>query len=288
MKNTIKILLLILAISLAIGGIMVYAKTKVDPPKALKQIDQYSIDISTNRNALAKVKDISKEDSIFRTVIDRIYVYQMEDKLNTDASNKCLDEFTSTYCPLFLDRCFTVFNNSVWFESDHKMILNRISLLKAISHDDKSTVLTGSTIDSLNLVSGVISDYRQARRIAITLTFSGVSSAKSIIAQADKFSENIYLKNCTDLITSLKSVKPSIASSHYNYVLSQVEKLSQYRYYSKLYYESSLIPYVDAVTTEYDEQAQKLYGSKRDVNALWQKARTYYDQAMIYYGAENI
>lgn len=283
MKNTIKILLLILAISLAIGGIMVYAKTKVDPPKALKQIDQYSIDISTNRNALAKVKDISKEDSIFRTVVDRIYVYQMEDKLNTDASNKCLDEFTSTYCPLFLDRCFTVFNNSVWFESDLEMILNRISLLKAISHDDKSTVLTGSTIDSLNLVSGVISDYRQAKRIIRDLDFYGVLSAKSTISQAYMLSINTYLKNCTGLIALLESVKPNIAGSHYDYVSSQVEKLSQYMYFSELYYEKDLIPYVEAVIAEYDEHALALYGSKRDVSALRQKAKDYIEQAIRYY-----
>lgn len=64
MKVTIKVFFLLLAMSLAIGGIMVYAKTKVDPPITLKQINQFSNDIAITRKTLAEAKDILKEDSI--------------------------------------------------------------------------------------------------------------------------------------------------------------------------------------------------------------------------------
>ena len=287
MKVTIKIFFLLLAISLAIGGIMVYAKTKVAPPIALKQINQYSNDIAMTRRSLAEAKDASKEDSIYFTIMDRVKVYELENKLNLNEADKCLDECTSCYCPLFMDRCFSKFNESLWLDCDHNIILNRISELKALSHSDKSMVLTRSEVDSLNLISSIISDYRQARKISKSSSFDGVANAQSVIIQAKKFSRNSYLRNCTELKNSLASVKTSIALSHYNYVSSQVDKLSQYRYFSKTYYEDTLIPHVDAVTTEYDNKAQSLYGSKRDVNALWQKARNYYDQAMSYYGVSN-
>lgn len=284
MKVTIKIFFLLLAISLAIGGVMVYAKTKVDPPTAIKQVDQYAEDIATSRKVLVSVKNEEMEDSIFFTTIDRIRVFNKENKIQSDRSDKYLDNCMNAYCSLFTNRCFSEFKKSVWNDNEHNNILSRVSVLKSLLHSDKSMVLTKQETDSLNLITRIISDYRQARRISRSTVFSGVANAQSVISQANSFSNNEYLRNCTDLINSLKNVKSEIATSHYNYVSAQVDKLSQYRYFSKNYYENTLIPHVDAVTTEYDNKAQSLYGSKRDVNVLWQRARGFYDQAMSYYG----
>lgn len=41
MKVTVKILILVLSIALAIGGVMVYAKTRVEPPVAFQPINQF-------------------------------------------------------------------------------------------------------------------------------------------------------------------------------------------------------------------------------------------------------
>lgn len=219
--------------------------------------------------------------------MDRVKVYELENKLKSNESDKCLDECTSCYCPLFMGRCFSKFQESLWSDNDHNVMLSRISELRALLHSDKSMVLTRSEVDSLNLISSIISDFRQARKISRSTSFSDVANAQSIINQAKKYSSNRYLSNCTELKNSLSTVRASIALSHYGSVSSQVDKLSQYRYFSKSYYEGTLIPHVDAVTTEYDNKAQTLYGNKRDVNALWQRARNYYDQAMSYYGANN-
>ena len=284
MKVTIKIFFLLFAISLAIGGVMVYAKTKVEPPMTIKQVDQYAEDIATSRKALVSVKNEVMEDSIFFTAIDRINVFNLENKIQSDRSDKYLDNCMNAYCSLFMNRCFSEFKKSVWNDNEHNNILSRVSVLKSLLHSDKSMALTKQETDSLNLITRVISDYRQARRISRSTVFSGVANAQSVISQANSFSNNGYLRNCTDLMSSLRNVKSEIATSHYNYVSTQVDKLSQYRYFSKTYYENTLIPHVDAVTTEYDNKAQSLYGSKRDVNALWQRARGFYDQAMSYYG----
>ena len=90
MKVTIKIFFLLLAISLAIGGVMVYAKTKVEPPMTIKQVDQYAEDIATSRKALVSVKNEVMEDSIFFTAIDRINVFNLENKIQSDRSDKYL------------------------------------------------------------------------------------------------------------------------------------------------------------------------------------------------------
>lgn len=81
--------------------------------------------------------------------------------------------------------------------------------------------------------------------------------------------------------------KTSIAQSHYAYISAQVEKLSEYRFYGQQYYENTLVPQVDAAVTEYDNKANTLYGSKKDVNVLWNRARGYYNEASNYYNNNN-
>ena len=113
MKVTIKIVFLALALTLAFGGIMIYAKTKVDPPIALKQIDQYSIDLTKSCKAVTQAENDSKVDSIYATVMDRINVFKNEDKIQPSEADKCLDSFIKNYTPLFLNRCFGKFQQSV-------------------------------------------------------------------------------------------------------------------------------------------------------------------------------
>jgi len=91
------------------------------------------------------------------------------------------------------------------------------------------------------------------------------------------------LSNCTDLVRALNNVRPSIAESHYNYAVSMVEKLSQFRHFSQIYYDGTLVPQVDAAVTEYDNKASALYGSKKNVDALWNRAKAYYNEASLFF-----
>ena len=95
------------------------------------------------------------------------------------------------------------------------------------------------------------------------------------------------MSNCLDLVTALNSVKGNIAESHYNYITSQVEELSQYRYLSKIFYENTLIPHVSEVLDVYDREAVSLYGSKRDFDLLFKRALNYVEQASLYHQTQN-
>ena len=64
MKVAVKIIILILAVTLAIGGVMIYAKTKVDPPRTPHQTNQYMNDLSKCYNSFGKVNNGVQEDSI--------------------------------------------------------------------------------------------------------------------------------------------------------------------------------------------------------------------------------
>ncbi len=287
MKVAIKIIILILSVTLAIGGVMIYAKTRVEPPTTLKQVNQFSDNLNHSYSSMKNAGSVFKEDSIYMQTIDRITVFGKETRLNSSEVDDHKEILLSHYSPIFLERCFAKFKSSQWNETDHKYMLQVSSRLKAVKYADKGQVLKNTTLDSLALVENIISNYRQAKIISRSTSFRGVSSAQTTISQARAFANDNYLSNCVSLCKDLNSVKNNIANSHFNYITNEVEKLSNYRYYSKQYYEETLIPQVDANVTEYDNKAAALYGTKKDVNSLWNKARGYYNDALNYYNSLN-
>ena len=160
--------------------------------------------------------------------------------------------------------------------------LNPVSMgIANFKRDRKKTV---AIVASLSL-GGII--LLVVRRISRSTSFTSVSNAQSVISQARQFANDKYLSNCTDLKNALNSVRNEIAQSHYRYISAQVEKLSQYRYFSQSYYDNTLVPQVDAAVTEYDNKAAALYGKKQSVEPLWARARSYYNQASSYYNNYN-
>ena len=283
MKTILKIGILLVALILAVGGIMIYAKTKVNPPTTPKQIDVYSSDLAQCKISLQNVSKKESVDSVFFTIIDRIRIYSQEGKIRDAVTNKELDDAVGIYMPMYLRRCFEKFEQSVWYDSDHARMLVEIADLRKIKHSDNTNVINNSTQDSLNIIIQTINRYKQARRISKSTRFTGVSNAQSVISQARLLANDKYLSNCTDLKNALNSVRSEIAQSHYRYISAQVEKLSQYRYFGQSYYDNTLVPQVDAAVTEYDNKAVALYGKKQNVEPLWARARGYYDQASSYY-----
>ena len=278
MKVTAKIFILVLSIALAIGGVMVYAKTRVEPPVAFQPINQFEKDLNHLYSDLKKAGAAREEDMIYLKAIDRISVFEKENRLTQAESDKHRDKLIDGYSPIFLKRCFSAFDKSVWIVSKR---------LHSVKHSNGSKVLNKTTIDSLALVENIISNYRQAKNICRSTTYRSVSSAQNTINQAKKYANDTYISKCTDLRNALNNVKTSIAQSHYAYISAQVEKLSEYRFYGQQYYENTLVPQVDAAVTEYDNKANTLYGSKKDVNVLWNRARGYYNEASNYYNNNN-
>lgn len=283
MKVAVKIVILVLAVTLAIGGVMIYAKTKVEPPIAPHQTNQYLNDLSNCFSSFGKVKNGMQEDSILFVTLNRISIYAQEDKISKKEADDGLDMLLGKYTPLFLKRSFALFKQSTWYENDHRYMLWTINELRKIKHTDGALALKQTTKDSLAQVENIISRYNQARSISKHTNFSGVANAQSTISQARQYANDTWLSNCTDLVRALNNVKPSIAESHYNYAASMVEKLSQYCYFSKEYYDNTLVPQVDEAVSEYDNKASALYGSKKNVDALWNKAKAYYNEASLYY-----
>lgn len=287
MKTTSKILILTLSIFLAIGGVLVYAKTIVEPPKALKQRDVYAMDLDECMANFNRIERTEQEDSLFAITADRINVFKSESKISANDADMNLSSLLDRYTPLFLQHSFEKFQQNTWHDSDHRYMLSVISNLKSIKRSDNSSAIAQSTLDSLNLITNIIDKYHRALAVSRHTAFSSCSNAQSAISQARQYAKDAWLSNCSDLVAALNNVKPRLADSHYRYVTAQVEKLQNYKYYSQLYYDNTLVPQVDAAVTEYENKASSLYGTRRDVNVLWNRARNYYNEASSYYQYQN-
>ena len=288
MKVFVKILILVLAVSCAIGGVMVYAKTKVEPPVSLKQTNQFLDDLNKCYKSIKSTSESHKEvDLLYLKTVDRIKIFQNEKKISTSESDKQYEILIDCYAPLFLKRCFSKFEKSNWIEKDHEYMLIVLARLKSVRHSDNTPVLSKAKADSLALVNTIIKNYRIAKTISHKTYFDGINNAQRTISDAKQYASDAYLSKCTSLRNALNNVRTSIANSHYNYIQTQVEKLSQYRYYGKDYYENSLIPMVDECVTKYDQNAKSLYGTKKDVEVLWNRARAYYNEASNYYNQDQ-
>lgn len=283
MKVTAKIIILVIAITIAIGGVMIYAKTKVEPPVATKPIDQFSHNIEMCFKSFATANESMQQDSIMQTTLNKINIYVAESKIDLQKGDSDIDKLLSLYSRLFVKRSLAKFSQSVWHDADHTAMLSVISRLRQIKHSDNTVALAKTTADSLSQIENVISKYKQARAICRRTSFSGISNARSTISQARQFAKDPYLSHCTDLISALGSVKSNIAASHYNYVCGMVAKLAQFKSYSQSYYNNTLVPQVEEAITHYDDNAKSLYGTKRNVEDLWNRSRVYYSNALEYY-----
>ena len=262
---------------------MVFAKTRMEPPVAVKQSNQYMKDLQRSRNVLLAAGTIIQKDSVLEITLDRLLTFSNEGRIKSDEADNETDELLNAYIPFFVKDSYGKFSKNVWYESDHKRMLDVIAGLRKVTHADKKAALNKSQDDSLSQIQKTISDYRQAKVVSRRTTYNGIENARTCINQARQYANDHWLSNCISLVTALRNVKPSIAKSHYRYVAAKVEELSQYRYYSKEFYSYTLVPNVDRTISEYDREASKLYGSKQDVNTLRNKARNYVEAAENYY-----
>lgn len=282
MKVTAKILILILAISLAIGGVMVFIKTKIEPPKATVPVDQFSENLIGGIDTLGQTQTPMQQDSLFVALSGKTRFYVLEDKISKDDGNEAIGQLCSTYTMLFLERSMEKFSRKSWPVNDFYHMRRTAAELRSIRDFDNCGVLRKSSLDSLALIEKIIDDYWSARAVCQQTSFAGINNARATISKARQYAQDRYLSNCTDLVEVLNNVKPALAASHYDYVYRCVERLSDFKSYSIAYF-NTLVSRADEAITEYDNKASALYGSKRNVDALFEKAELYIQQAAEYY-----
>jgi hypothetical protein len=283
--KTIKIIILVLSVTLAIGGVLYFAKDSVEPPVATKDINQYTENLLSGYQKMDRLSNNKERDKLFDNLLNKIDIYVAEDKIKSKEGNKQVKALATRFSQKFLKASFSNFSQGIWSDENVAYMLATISKMKELKNFDNSSALRGSTMDSLIEAEGIINNYKNAWNIARSTSFSSVSQARTTINSAMDMVNDKYLSECQDLVTALNAVKSKLGDSHYNFVSRQVESLANYSnyYYNQDYYVNTLVGQVQQHITDYENNAESLYGIAKNVKSLWDKADTYCEQANSYF-----
>lgn len=278
MNKPLKIVLLLAAILIAVGGVMAFYKTIVSPPGKLLFKNQY---FYSDQKDISKVMSANTDfalDSIFVAITHELE-FQLENSFLTDQErNELFESFAVKYVPTFVSACNTKFSKSVWNENVLQKIKSHIIELQSLQTTDKRIIIQGEANASLNEVHNVIMNYYDAKKAAIVSGYNGLESARNKISIAKNYASMSPLNNCSDLANRLNTVPSRLEQAHYDYLSSQVERLRPYYRYNQSEYDSLALSVADKLE-EYKNNARSVYGSVSDISGLESRAGNYYSNA---------
>ena len=278
MNKPIKIILLVVAILLAVGGVMAYYKTIVSPPGKLVFKNQY---VNSDKIDISLVKSANTDfalDSFFVAIIHELDFQLANSFLTNQERNELLELFATQYVPTYVSACNSKFSKSVWNEGELQKINTRISELQGLVTTENQIVIQGEANSSLNEVHNVIVAYYEAKKAASIDGYNGLQAAKQKIAAARKYASMSPINNCTDLVSRLNSVPTRLEQAHYSYLAGQVERLRPYYNYSQTEYDNIALSISEKID-EYKKNAKSTYGRVSDINSLENRAGNYYSNA---------
>ncbi len=279
MNKSIKIMLLLLAIIGALGGVMAYYKTIVSPPGKLTFKNQYVI---SDKEDIAKVKSASADtsiDSIYNTVTHELDFQLSNKNLTNQERDELLESFVTQYVPVFVSSCNSKFSQTYWDEGNLKRINNKITELRNLVSTDRKVIIQGEVQSSLSNIHNVIVNYYEAKRAASANGYNGIQSAKQRIAKAKRYTTMSPLNNCSELMNRLNSLASRLEQAHYAYLANQVERLRVYYNYNNQSDYDNVAIYVSEKLDEYKKNAKSTYGHMSDISALEGRAGSYYSNA---------
>lgn len=214
----IKSILIVGAILLAIGAILYYKNTVMDPPK------QFVFENSHNK-ALCKEIKLLTSDSLEIQYADVLYMInrdEVEKLVGRDTLDLRIEDALIKYIPLFISRCNSSFAASVWNtpEWSHNFMKNRIYQLKHFENSKGNLVVEPNSnyIKQLDDVLKVIDNYDNAWQLAYSTDYKNLEITKNRVRQAGVYLNDDRLKNCVALVQKLKELPSAIQASHLAYL----------------------------------------------------------------------
>ena len=284
MNKSVKILLLVVAVIIAIGGVLLFMKTIVSPPQDLEFKNQFEVALNQKIDVFKKV-DSNNLEREFATLTDLAHRFKSESNIDDKLFDKEYTEIIGVYSPKFAQYCFGQFQKSVWDESEHKWMEERIAQLRKLTVEDGSRKIMDNYAESdgrFSIILKTIGKYREAKALSNRTGYSGLSEARSRISKANQYKQDDYLKNNAALMKALNSLPSRLEASHYASLRAKVNTLANYYSYSADSYDA-LSDNVVAALKEYKQNAQSVYGESRSLSDLEADASRYYNAAVEYY-----
>ncbi len=217
-RNIIKSILIVVAIILAIGSILYYKNTVIDPPK------QFVFENPHNK-ALCKEIKLLTSDSLETQYADILYLINrdgIEKLVGKDTLDLRIEDALIKYIPLFISKCNSSFAASVWNtpEWSHNFMKNRIYQLKHFEKSTGNLVVEPNSnyIKQLDDVLKVIDNYDNAWQLAYSTNYKNLETTKNRVRQAGVYLNDDRLKNCVALVQKLNELPSAIQASHLAYL----------------------------------------------------------------------
>lgn len=278
MNKSIKIILLVVAILLAVGGVMAYYKTIVSPPGKLVFRNQY---VNSDKRDISLVKSAKTDfalDSFFIGITHELDLQLADSFLTNRERDELLELFATQYVPTYVSACNSKFSKSVWDDGELQQMNSRIVELQRLVTTENKIVIQGEANSSLNDVHNVIVAYYDAKKAASVGGYNGIQVAKQRIASAKKYASMSPINNCTDLVSRLNSVADRLEHAHYSYLANQIERLRPYYNYNQTEYDDLALS-ISEKLDEYKKNAKSTYGRVSDISSLESRAGSYYSNA---------
>ncbi len=287
MNKTIKIILLIVAVVLAIGGVLLYIKTIVTPPRNLTFNNQFEQRLAIQIDSLRKCNQANLELN-FATLTDLTHRFKDEDFINNESFDANYLDVIGAYTPKFAQYCFAQFRKSVWDNADLQWMADRIDQLRDLTVEDGSQKIMAAypeTDGQFTIILKTIRKYRDATALTKRTGYAGWYDARTLINQAKEFKQDDYLQNNAALMKALNMLPNRLEESHFAWLRSQVRALANYTIYDKATYETITDKVLDALN-DYKQNAYSVYGTSRNIDELKNEAGRYYELARNYYASK--
>lgn len=287
MSNTGK-KILILGIAIAIAGILAFYPTIVAPPTDVPVNNLHKSSLEANINGFSDTENTIFNDSIYNVVVDKLGMYKSEGFMTEEEIDYQTKALVQKYLPIFTKLSHAKFGASTWRESDHKAMLNRIAHLRTLKVDyGETSAVAGSYETDLRRIEQIISNYKEAKKVASYSTFYSVSDANTKIQNAEKYRTMDPLSNCTDLTNKLAAVKSNIGNSHYYQVESKVNEMANYRNMTEETF-NALMSTTNSKIKEYDNNRSKYGSNAKSTESLKQRAADYARNAKEFFTRKEI
>jgi len=262
MKTSVKILLLIVVAALAVGGVLYYMKTIVSPPQQLEYPNQFAAHLDSVATASGRASLEQLEAGLDPT-LDLISRFISEGALEAVDADKPMSAYVTNYAKSLNADALSMFHSRYWPHDKVMSISGRVDRLQAmtLSNGVSAAVQEEAVSNDFNRINDIIGKYLSARRIIFRRGFTGISSARDDINQAQQLAQDADLQPNESLISDLNEVQSVRARAHVSYMSSLVSNLSylyNFSYYDD--YNRASDKALNEVVS-YEQYGPGLYGS---------------------------
>jgi len=252
MTNNIatKIVILVVALATAIGGVLFFIKTIVSPPEDVKTINVHEPNLEQDASSFnPDTLSLEGAEKEYNRIVDKASIYYGDTLISDVLFDSAVSTTTEKFATTFTKWCFSEFSQYQWNTSDLQTMTRLIGRLRQVTINKGSKkALQADNSSKLTQIEGVIQQYHAAWGVARRTRFVNYESARQTVNEARRYSSAQYLQNCASLRNALGEVGSKLERSRFYQLRTRVNRLHNlYNFSSKEAYDNESTAIYDLI-----------------------------------------